>query len=37
VGDLGNIVSGAGIMGVGYWTAARAPAAEPAVSLAAAE
>jgi nitrite transporter len=35
---LGNIVSGAGIMGLGYWTASRAPAAEPAAaSLAAAE
>ena len=27
---LGNIVSGAGIMGLGYWTASRPPAAEVA-------
>jgi nitrite transporter NirC len=36
---LGNIVSGAGIMGVGYWAASRTPSAAPAssASLAAAE
>jgi nitrite transporter NirC len=34
---IGNIVSGAGIMGGGYWAASRIPAAtEPAVRLAAA-
>jgi nitrite transporter len=35
---IGNIISGAGIMGVGCWTASRMPgAAEPAARLAAAE
>jgi nitrite transporter NirC len=35
---LGNIASGAGIMGLGYWAASREPeAARPAVTLAAAE
>jgi len=35
---IGNILSGAGIMGVGYWAASRVPAAaEPAAQLAAAE
>jgi len=35
---LGNILSGAGIMGLGYWAASRAPTdAEPAAQLAAAE
>jgi len=35
---IGNIVSGAGIMGVGYWAASRVPVAtEPAARLAAAE
>jgi nitrite transporter len=35
---LGNIISGAGIMGLGYWAASRAPAAgEPAAQLAAAD
>jgi nitrite transporter NirC len=37
---LGNIVSGAGIMGVGYWAASRTPAPTPtpvSASLAAAE
>ncbi len=35
---LGNIVSGAGVMGLGYWAASRAPAAtEPVAHLAAAE
>jgi len=35
---LGNIASGAGIMGIGYWAASRTPrAAEPAATLAAAE
>jgi nitrite transporter NirC len=36
--SLGNIVSGAGIVGLGYWTASREPATAPAqASLAAAE
>ena len=36
--SLGNIVSGAGIVGVGYWTASREPATAPAqITLAAAE
>ena len=36
--SIGNIVSCAGIMGVGYWAASRVPAAtEPAAQLAAAE
>jgi nitrite transporter NirC len=36
--SLGNIVSGAGIVGLGYWTASREPAAGPAqITLAAAE
>jgi len=36
--SLGNIVSGAGIVGVGYWAASREPATAPAqVTLAAAE
>jgi nitrite transporter NirC len=36
--SLGNILSGAGIMGLGYWAASRAPvAADPATQLAAAE
>ena len=35
---LGNVISGAGIMGLGYWAASRAPAAaEPAAQLAAAD
>jgi nitrite transporter NirC len=35
---IGNIISGAGIMGVGYWAASRMPGAtEPAARLAAAE
>jgi nitrite transporter NirC len=35
---FGNILSGAGIMGLGYWAASRAPAvAEPAAQLAAAD
>ena len=35
---IGNAISGAGIMGVGYWTASRIPAAaEPSAQLAAAE
>ena len=35
---IGNVVSGAGIMGTGYWAASRTPAAaEPAAQLAAAE
>jgi len=35
---LGNILSGAGIMGLGYWAASRAPTdTEPAAQLAAAE
>jgi formate/nitrite transporter FocA (FNT family) len=35
---IGNIVTGAGIMGVGYWAAFRMPAAtEPAARLGAAE
>jgi nitrite transporter len=35
---LGNIASGAGIMGVGYWAASRSAApAQPAIKLAAAE
>ncbi len=35
---IGNILSGAGIMGLGYWAASRIPsAAEPAAQLAAAE
>jgi nitrite transporter NirC len=35
---LGNTISGAGIMGLGYWTASRVPvAAEPAGQLAAAD
>ena len=35
---IGNIIGGAGIMGLGYWLASRRPAAgEPAVQLAAAE
>ena len=34
---IGNAVAGAGIMGLGYWTASRTPAASPAAaSLAAA-
>jgi nitrite transporter NirC len=35
--SLGNIVSGAGIVGLGYWTASREPAAAAQTSLAAAE
>jgi nitrite transporter len=36
--SLGNIISGAGVMGLGYWAASRRPAAEePAAQLAAAE
>jgi nitrite transporter len=36
--SLGNMISGAGIMGLGYWTASRRAASdEPAVQLAAAE
>jgi nitrite transporter NirC len=36
--SLGNIVSGAGIVALGYWTASREPPAEPAqITLAAAE
>jgi nitrite transporter len=36
--SLGNIVSGAGIVGLGYWTASRETAASPAqITLAAAE
>jgi nitrite transporter NirC len=35
---LGNAISGAGMMGLGYWAASRVPtAAEPAAQLAAAE
>ena len=35
---IGNAISGAGIMGLGYWAASRLPAAtEPAAQLAAAE
>ena len=35
---IGNVISGAGIMGIGYWAASRTPAeAEPAAQLAAAE
>jgi nitrite transporter NirC len=35
---IGNAISGAGIMGLGYWAASRVPpAAEPAAQLAAAE
>jgi len=35
---IGNIIGGAGIMGLGYWLVSRSPAAgEPAVQLAAAE
>ncbi|HMD63394.1 MAG TPA: hypothetical protein VKF83_05400 [Stellaceae bacterium] len=35
---IGNVISGAGIMGLGYWAASRMPrAAEPAVQSAAAE
>jgi nitrite transporter len=35
---LGNAISGAGIMALGYWAASRVPAvAEPATQLAAAE
>ncbi len=34
---LGNIVSGAGFMGLGYWTASRTPESAAAASLAAAE
>lgn len=34
---LGNVVSGAGIMGLGYWTASRTPEPAAAPSLAAAE
>src|SRR5579863_3279877 len=34
---LGNIVSGAGIMGLGYWTASGASEPAPAATLAAAE
>jgi nitrite transporter NirC len=35
--SLGNIVSGAGIVGLGYWAASREPAAAAQASLAAAE
>ena len=36
--SLGNIVSGAGIVGLGYWAASRETAASPAqITLAAAE
>ena len=35
---IGNIIGGAGIMGLGYWLVSRRPAAgEPAAQLAAAE
>jgi nitrite transporter NirC len=35
---MGNIISGAGIMGFGYWAASRVPAvAEPVAQLAPAE
>jgi nitrite transporter len=35
---IGNIVSGAGLLGVGYWAASRVPVAtEPAARLTAAE
>lgn len=35
---IGNVISGAGIMGLGYWAASRMPAAtEPTAQLAAAE
>jgi nitrite transporter NirC len=35
---IGNAIAGAGIMGVGYWAASRAPEPAPATaSLAAAE
>src|SRR5580658_5933028 len=35
--SLGNVVSGAGIVGLGYWAASREPAAAAQASLAAAE
>ena len=35
--SLGNIVSGAGIMGVGYWAASREPASKAVPSMAPAE